>query len=233
MVILGAVAAALQRKRPSVKPQWWTAFHSLCAFAVLSLMVATSSSAKPREYDGPDGGYLVYSVGTVRIGMHFDFSYRRVSTPDGAAVQDWQGKIQPKLGGAIYLKVKDPDFTGEESGHVIVARLPPGQYRVDNFAFGGFAPGRGSVRWSPAKPFALPFIIRSGAATYIGSFMRAPSLGTPLQSKLGAAGYFLIADRSNRDLPIARTRLPAGTPVTAEVTDVSQFGSEVLRRSQP
>ena len=95
------------------------------------------------------------------------------------------------------------------------------------------APMGGSVRWSPAKPFALPFSIRSGEATYIGSFMRAPSLGTRLQPILGAAGYFLVADQAGRDLPIAATRLPAGIVPKVEVTDVSQFGSQALRTAQP
>ena len=214
-------------------PACWKKLHLLwAALALAWLVLPCASSAKPREYAGPDAGYLVYSVGTVRIGMHFDFSYRRLSTLEGAPAEDWRGKIEPKLGGAIYLKVKDPDFTGEETGHVVVTRLPPGRYEVNSFAFAGMS-ARGSVHWSPAKPFALPFSIRSGQATYIGSFMRAPSLGTPLQAKLGAAGFFVVADRATRDLPIAKSRLPAGTAIDDEVTDVSKFGSEVLRTSQP
>ena len=203
------------------------------ALALAFLVLPASSSAKKREYDGTDAGYLVYAVGTVKIGMHFDFNYRRFATLDGVPAQDWKAKIEPRLGGAIYLKVKNPDFTGEESGHVVVMRVPPGRYEVHNFAFAGSTPFGGSVHWSPAKPFALPFTVSSGEATYIGSFMRAPSLGTPLERKLGAAGYFIVADRSERDLPIARTRLPAGTTLSSAVTDVSQFGSEVLRTGAP
>jgi hypothetical protein len=213
---------------------YWRALRVLSAALAFALLALPSaSSAKAKEYDGADAGYLVYSVGTVRIGMHFAFSYRRLSTLDGAPAEDWRGKIEPKLGGAIYLKVRDPDFTGEETGHVVVTRLPPGRYAVNNFAFAGMAPMGGSVRWSPAKPFALPFSIRSREATYIGSFMRAPSLGTRLKPILGAAGYFVVADRADRDLPIAATRLPAGVIPKAEVTDVSQFGSQVLRTAQP
>jgi hypothetical protein len=63
--------------------------------------------------------------------------------------------------------------------------------------------------------------------------MRAPSLGTPLESEVNAAGYFLIADRSERDVPIARAKLPATASITTEVTDVTQFGSIVLRRDEP
>src|SRR5436190_15999142 len=107
-------------------PVLWRKLRVLWAAVLLGwLVLPAASSAKSREYEGADAGYLVYSVGTVRIGMHFDFSYRRLSTLEGAPTQDWRGKIEPKLGGAIYLKVKDPDFAGEESGHVVVTRLPP------------------------------------------------------------------------------------------------------------
>lgn len=205
----------------------------LAAIVVANVALPATSSAKGKEYDGPDSGYLVYSVGTVRIGMNFSFAYKRILSAGGESVADWKGKIQPRLGGAIYLKVKKPDFTGEESGHVVVTRVPPGQYQVHDFAFGGSTPLGGSVRWSPAKPFALPFTIRSGEATYIGSFMRAPSLGTALQPTLGAAGFFVVANRAERDLPIAKTRLPASIGLTSEVTDVSQFESAALRATHP
>ena len=205
---------------------------TVLALAVLAFAMPATAGGKSKEYAGADAGYLVHSAGTVSIGMHFDFSYRRVATVDGAAVADWKGKIQPRLGGAIYLKVKNPDFTGKETGHVVVTRLPPGNYEVHSFGFAG-STALGSVHWSPSKPFSLPFTIRPGEATYIGSFMRSPSLGTSLQPKLGAAGFFVVADRSDRDLPIARTRLPAEAALTQQVTDVSQFGSLALRTAQP
>ena len=205
----------------------------MIAMVAAMFVLPVASFARTPDYAGPDAGYLVCSVGTVRIGMHFDFSYRRVATADGARVQDWNGKIEPRVGGAIYLKVKNPDFTGEETGHVVVTRLPPGQYEVHDFAFAGSTPLGGSVHWSPARPFALPFAIRSGEATYIGSFMRAPSLGTRLHPILGAAGYFILANRAERDLPIARLRLPSGMPLKTEVTDVTQFGSRALRTAEP
>ena len=39
---------------------------------------------------------------------------------------------------------------------------------------------------------------------YIGRFARAPSLGTPLEGELGAAGFFVISDQAATDLEIAR-----------------------------
>ncbi|MBP7704830.1 MAG: hypothetical protein KA105_06040 [Caulobacter sp.] len=203
--------------------------------AALLALVATPALAakKAAAYDGADGGYLVYGVGTVAVGLHFDFPYRRIATPDGAIVSDWKGTIEPTLGGAIYLKIKNPDFEGRESGHVVVRRLPPGDYLIENFAFYGSSPTGAAYDWSAAKPFAIRFTIKPGQATYIGSFMRAISAGTSLEPQLGAAGFFVVADRSERDLPIARTRLPAGCEVTTQVTDVTTFGNVALRTAEP
>lgn len=202
--------------------------HLLVALLALVATPALAAKKSP-AYAGEDGGYLVYGVGTIAIGMHFDFPYRRAATPEGTTVDDWKGTIEPTVGGAIYLKIKNPDFEGRESGHVVVRRLPPGEYLIDSLAFYGSSPTGAAYDWSSARPFAIRFTIRPGQATYIGSYMRAPSLGTSLQPALGAAGFFVVADRSDRDLPIARMRLPA----SCEITDVSTFGSAALSKAEP
>jgi hypothetical protein len=205
------------------------------ALCIAVLLLATPANARksPSNYHGNDGGVLVYSVGTIAIGMRFDFPYRRVARFDGTPVQDWSGTIEPTVGGAWVLKIRNPDFVGRESGHVVVRRLPPGRYLIDQFAFAGGGMGLGTFDWSSAVPFSIRFTIEPGAATYIGSFMRAPSLGTSLERELKAAGYFLIADRSARDLPIARSKMPALAEIKTQVTDVTQFGSIALRRDEP
>jgi hypothetical protein len=202
--------------------------------AILALIATPALAAKATaQYAGEDGGYVAYAVGTIAIGMHFDFPYRRVAGPDGAPVNDWKGTIEPKLGGAIYLKIKNPDFAGRETGQIVVRRLPPGDYLIDNFAFYGSSPLGAAYDWSSAKPFAIRFSIRPGKATYIGSFMRAPSLGTSLEPTLGAAGFFVVANRSARDLPLIGPKLPAGYEVVTQVTDVDAFGSPALRSAEP
>jgi hypothetical protein len=50
---------------------------------------------------------------------------------------------------------------------------------------------------------------------------------------LGAAGFFVIANRAERDLPIARQKNPQLPEINIEVTDVSSFGSAILRNSVP
>jgi len=202
---------------------------------LLTALFATPALAAkaPVEYAGADGGYVAYAVGTITLGMHFDFPYRRVAQADGTPVNDWKGTIEPKLGGAIYLKIKNPDFTGRETGQIVVRRLPPGDYLIENFAFYGSSPLGASYDWSAAKPFAIRFNVQPGKATYIGSFMRAPSLGTSLAPQLGAVGFFVVADRSERDLPIIRTRLPLAADLLSQVTDVEPIGNALLRSREP
>jgi hypothetical protein len=206
-------------------------FVIFAAIAALT-SVPTWAKADP-DYAGDDAGYLIYSVGTIRIGMGFAFDYGPVTDTGSKSAKQWRGRIRPLLGGGWVSGIKKPDFTGRESGHVIVRRLPPGRYAVTDFSFGGQSVGGGSVEWSSARKFSLPFEIRPGQATYIGSFMRSPSFGTVLQRQLGAAGFFVIADRNLRDLPLAVPRLPQGTAIRPEVTDVSIFNSLALQVREP
>ena len=203
-------------------------------FLLTALFATPALAAKaPAEYAGADGGYVAYAVGTITLGMHFDFPYRRVAQADGTPVNDWKDTIEPKLGGAIYLKIKNPDFTGRETGQIVVRRLPPGDYLIENFAFYGSSPLGASYDWSAAKPFAIRFSIQPGKATYIGSFMRAPSLGTALEPRLGAVGFFVVADRSERDLPLIKTRLPMALEILSQVTDVDPIGNALMRSREP
>jgi len=127
-----------------------------------------------------------------------------------------------------YHRTHTPDFEGFETGHVVIRRIPPGRYAVTDFQFAGAGAGV-QAEWKSSVPFALEFTIEPGKATYIGSFMRSPTPNEQLRAELGYAGYFLIADRSERDLPIAAARLPQGVEVTRQVTDVEKFRSKVLR----
>jgi hypothetical protein len=200
-------------------------------FGILLALLAASpamAGGKEKDYAGADGGYLIYSVGAIDLVAHYTFNYHRIGSPPA---EDWRGRIQPRLGGAIYLKVKNPDYTQGGTGHVVIRRLPPGNYAVDSFSFGGMSPTGGGIDWKSSEPFALPFEIKPGEAVYIGSFARCTTLGTSLQPVLGAVGYFVVADQGARDLAIARPRLPAGVAITSSVTDVSAFGAPIFRSS--
>lgn len=200
----------------------------------LALVAFTGPSlAGDKDYPGDDGGNVIYAVGIGgALTADFAFPYVRVATPDGHPISDWKGKIEPRLGAPFSLKVKNPDFSGFERGHVIVRRLPPGKYEIKGFVFGGQSPGGGGHVWTSKTPIVQSFEIRRGEATYIGSFSRAiahPSLNIVP----GGGTYFIIANRASRDLAVARQRLPANMKIAIEVTDVRQFGTPVLQADIP
>ena len=82
----------------------------------------------------------------------------------------------------------------------------------------------GSVRWSPAKPFALPFTIRSGEATYIGNFMLAFA-GNAATARPWRVSFSLWLIDRIATVPLRRSRLPVGRPLKAEVTMSRSLGA--------
>ena len=203
-------------------------------FLFLTLFASGANATNiEQDYTGNDGGYLLYSVGSIAFGMNYTFFYKYRENAAIDPKSPWNGEISPKTGGMVYLKIKNPDFEGRQSGHVMARRLPPGNYSIESFYFGGSLPGVGAYDWSSSVPFKIDFTITPGKTTYIGSFMRAASLGTSLEPQLGAAGFFVISNQAERDLPIAARKYPNLGEVLVDVTDVSKFGSAALRNSEP
>lgn len=191
----------------------------------LLLSIPAVARSEDKAYTGDDAGYLAYSTGSVpQYAFPYSFTYHRVEArPDG----DWKGYIIPRIN--IWTgKMKIRDFDGEEVGQIYTRRLPPGNYVVDDFFFTGFLPGM-VFDWHSSKKLDIPFTIRPGEATYIGTFMRLNSWKTPQE----AAGFFVITDRADRDWPLVKDRLPDGTKITSEITDVSKFGSMLFRANRP
>jgi hypothetical protein len=204
----------------------------LVAAALASLQVQAPAIAGQIARRDPNEGCLVYSAGSEKFYLQFAFRYRSLAI-DGDAARRITGEISPPGPSFKHAKAKNPDFTGDETGSVFIRCLPAGSYTVDSFSFEGVLPGVALVHNKSASPFSMPFHIRKGEATYLGSFMRAPSLGTSLRPILGARGYFVISDRFQRDFPIAQSRLPEEMTLTKEVTDVSVFNNPMLRTSDP
>jgi hypothetical protein len=194
-----------------------------CMIGLLALfLIGQPTSAAARDYEGADAGTLIYSVSTLHIAMNFTFKYRRIQPP-GAK---WSGAITCKCVGFFHAQ-KGGDYSGDETGQVKIERLPPGEYEIYDFGFGG------TSSFSSRKKFSLRFSIRPGEATYIGNYARAPSLGTSLEPSLGAMGFFVISDKADRDLKIARARRPDQTQIALSVPDVAPLGHPFLRTSEP
>lgn len=196
------------------------------AFALL-IALATLPGVAHAQAGGEAPGTLVYSVGSVDIAMSFRFEYRRTATSSGEAVTDNRGAMVCDCVGFFNPRPSNLDYRGREAGRVFVRQLPPGRYEIYDFGFRGTIVVA-NIEWSSSTPFAIPFTINPGETTYIGNFARAPSLGTSLEPTLGAVGYFVVSDQSERDLAIARTKEPALPPVRLEVTDVAPLGHPMM-----
>ena len=211
--------------------------HVRKGLVISAILISTSAVSRAAnddaQYHEPDAGCLIYSAGGIKFPMQFTFPYNRTVTTDGRTVKDWSGRIEPPPSEFFHAKAKYTDFIGTETGRLFLRCLPPGTYQVGPYSYHGVIPGVASIYWKAANFAPLAFHIRSGEATYIGSFMRAPSLPTSLRPILGARGFFVIADRSSRDLPIAQGRLPAQMKVMKEVLDVSGSTDPALRTSEP
>lgn len=200
--------------------------------AVFASLFLASAPHAQQPAAAPDEGVLVYSVSTIRIAMNFSFQYRQTASLSGEPVRDRVRAIECRCVGFFRAQMADPDYAGRETGKVFVVRLPAGQYEVFDFGFGGTVAGLGTS-WSSSTRFSMPFTIRPGQATYIGNFARAPSLGTPLEPQLGAAGFFVVSDKSERDRAIALSRDPTLPDFHEQVTDVARFSHTALRSTEP
>lgn len=190
-------------------------------FGAILLLKPKPALAK-KSYKGADAGYLVYSVSSLDQPMQFRFLYRRIPAE---ARPKWTGSLKCSCQGPLIgLYPFKMDFKGHESGNVDVETLPPGQYEAYSFevttgslAYGG--------TWTPKQEFSIPFTIQPGQTTYIGNFARSTD------STMGL-GYFIISDKLDRDMAIARTKAPALPPVTAQVFDVTQLDNPVFATAE-
>jgi hypothetical protein len=199
----------------------WFKHFALAVFVAL----AFTNVASAQEDNA--AGSLIYSVGSVDIAMNFEFGFQRTATASGEPVTDNRSAMVCRCVGFFRPRPNNLDYYGREAGRVFILSLPPGRYEIYDFGFSGTLIVAG-VEWSSATPFSIPFTINAGEATYIGNFARAPSLGTRLEPQLGAVGYFVVSDQSERDLAIARARDPALPAVRVEVVDVSNLGHPML-----
>jgi len=195
----------------------------LALICLLPLSPAWALDRINTDYRGPDAGTLIFSTSTLRISMNFSFFYKKKGDDRDADSTFGAGDMVCDCVGFWHSTMSDPDYnTGYETGKVQIQHLPPGDYEVFTFTFNGFV-GVTGWQWFPKNGFSIPFTIKPGQATYIGNFARHPSLGTPLATQLGAAGYFVVSDKSARDVEIAKKHDPKLPPVTISVTDVTPF----------
>jgi hypothetical protein len=201
---------------------------TLARFVLLCSLIVTmpAMAATFLDYRGPDAGVLIYSSGSIELPMNVTFHFRRIELPNGQKASDWQGAIGCRCVGFVRAQRSDADYTGHETGKVVARNLPPGRYEIYNFLMSGFN-GVSTVNTTSRKKFSIPFEIKAGEATYIGNFARAI-----VPTGKGPISYFVITDKSERDLPIAQARRPDMPPVRNEVFDVTKLEHPALRTTE-
>jgi hypothetical protein len=179
----------------------------LCA--ALCLAVISSQSL---AYDGPDAGVLVMSIGYREPKTDFyDIFYSGPETPNGL--------ISIHARADLFRRI---DFRGQDTGTVVTVHLKPGDYGIYKIEASEYE----GVRDTSARRFWVPFTIRNGQTTYIGSYIGVLIPGTEERIFAGPAPigvYFLVSDKHDRDIDVASKREHNLPPVTLAVPEASSL----------
>jgi hypothetical protein len=195
----------------------------LAIVALLALPGCASSGFFSTNYEGKDTGYLVTSLGaqtgTVYNGYSLFFRKR-----DGS----YSGKVF--WGQANMFEDRKLDFEGGgKAGIVDVTRIPPGDYELFNFQI-FYNAGTAQKWFSSKQDFSIPFKIRQGGGTYIGEFI---AVGVKGQNFFGieipAGGYFVVSNKAERDIAIAKRKEPALRDVASAVANVGSVGNPLIK----
>jgi hypothetical protein len=196
---------------------------------ILSLLILSGCAAglHVANYQGPDAGVLVASLGAKTSTVYDSYSlfYRKKNrSPDGDGTIWW--------GQANMLEGRKLDIdNGSETGIVDVRSLPPGEYEIFNFRV-FYNGGTVQKSFSSKQDFSIPFSIQPGRATYIGEFI---AVGVQGQNIFGFSipdgAYFTVSERGERDIAIARQKHPSLGEVQSTVVDPKRVGSPFFRAS--
>jgi len=174
------------------------------------------------KYSGSDAGYLVMTLAARSDTSYtaYDMAFR---TKDGSARGSvWWG--QTNMFDRRKLDIDD----GQEKAIVDVRRLPPGDYEIVNFdvdLVGGVA----RSTWRSKKDFSIPFTIAPGRATYVGEFLAVRINGKNFFGMTVPNGaYFVLADKAEREIALAKQKEPGIAEVTSAVGDPKIIGNPLI-----
>ncbi|HEU4549642.1 MAG TPA: hypothetical protein VFS01_08100 [Rhizomicrobium sp.] len=184
---------------------------------LLVSMLALASCASPgshANYKGVDAGVMVMSIGWTEPSTdHYLMLYRKVGEtgigPDYVSIH---------TSSDIFRQI---DYTGNDTGSVVTERLEPGTYEFYRVQ----ADQQSGVSHFSKNVFSLRFDIKPGQATYLGSYTATLItkkqhnwlLGRDYDSPGGVT--FLVSDKHDRDLEIARKRDPTLPPVALAIPE--------------
>jgi len=197
--------------------------RKLIVALLATLLLGRGASAYSTTYRGPDAGYLVFSVGYVERALEVVFRFRKPG-----AKEDFWADCRLHYNASPLLRTP-LDYQGHESGAVRVYTLEPGEYEI--FSWETSTGGVTGPEDYYSRPFSLKFTIRPGETTYIGTYEIVPTFQVGPGGWLnGSPFYFVIADRHERDLPIAQKKEPKlPMPAVVQVPDVSGLSAYLLQ----
>lgn len=167
------------------------------------ILLSACAAIIPTDYVGKDAGYAVMGIGSVLDSPYdfHEFTFRRVG-------EQATGRLfyNPKT--AVPVNGRRDYQTSEEAGAVEVASLPAGRYELVNFR--ASLTLLGTVQFSAQREFSIPFEVRPNEVVYLGNYQANPIRNRTSSGRVVAGGtYFVVEDRSRRDLQLAKARLPS------------------------
>jgi hypothetical protein len=200
----------------------------IAVFCVQALAgCATIYPPLPGDSPSPQAGSLVLSLASAEkypTTMH-TLKIRRRGEDAG-----YQVSYRPLSN--LFPALTPQDFSeGAANGVVVVGSIPPGDYEVQNFSSSryGYPVSR---TFSSQVDAAIPFSIRPGEATYIGEYQAREVNGRNLfGAEFTVMIYFVVTDKSDRDLGVAARKMPAlqGRKANKEILRGGQSRTPLIR----
>lgn len=192
---------------------------------VLAGCATLSGQTMETEYSAKDAGQVVIGIGAAAGTEYtsYRFYYGRSAFNPGN---------QEDLGIFAYYQGYQPftkaDYRDEvEEGVVVTARLAPGEYEITNFSATLPLAAYTTATYFAATPFSIRFTVKPGVTTYLGNYQAVASGGQRSTGATNAgAPVFLVQDKHERDLALARSR----TPGIFQVVDNATPEAKALHR---
>ncbi len=92
--------------------------------------------------------------------------------------------------------------SADEAGIVEIAALPAGQYALVNFFVTDLIP---LMVYGSPQDFSIPFEIKPGQVVYLGNYQANRIRKTNFHGPAKSGAFFIVEDRSAKDLAIAKT----------------------------
>ncbi len=161
---------------------------------------------------------ITYAASTQTMNAWF-YVRKKGSSGDDGSLRLAAKSHSANSGGLIFSgMVRNIDFpdTPNRGGRVFAMSLDPGEYELHSWDIFVQTPGGYGDITPSAAPQPLPFTVKPGAITYLGSLHGQTVMGkNVLGMDVPASGTAEISDKSDRDLPMIFDKYPMleGWPV--------------------